>query len=97
VGVALRVSTCFSPQAPISTCRSSGGGRLGSVASVPGVGSAGADPSGAEALGADAAVTGPALDDSSRVGDPGAGVAEAGVSWRSAALAALMKSKSVNT
>jgi hypothetical protein len=41
-------------------------------------------------------VTGPALEDSSRVADPGAGVVEAGVSWRSVALAALMKSKSVN-
>jgi hypothetical protein len=41
-------------------------------------------------------VTSPALEDSSRVTDPGAGVIEAGVSWRSVALAALMKSKSVN-
>jgi hypothetical protein len=38
----------------------------------------------------------PALEDSSRVADPGAGVVEAGVSWRSAALAALTKSKSVS-
>jgi hypothetical protein len=65
--------------------------------SVPGAGSAGANPSGADASGADAVVTGPALDDSSWVEDPGAGVVEAGVSWRSAALAALMKSKLVNT
>jgi hypothetical protein len=65
--------------------------------SAPGTGSAGADPSGADGSGADAAVTGPALEDSSQVEDPGAGVVEAGVSWRSAALAALMKSKSVNT
>jgi hypothetical protein len=42
-------------------------------------------------------VIGPAPEDSSWVEDPGAGVAEAGVSWRSAALAALMKSKSDNT
>jgi hypothetical protein len=42
-------------------------------------------------------VTGPTLEDPSWVEDPGAGVVEAGVSWRSAALAALMKSKSVNT
>jgi hypothetical protein len=41
-------------------------------------------------------VIGPALEDSSRVADPGAGVVEAGVSWRSAAFAALTKSKSVN-
>jgi hypothetical protein len=39
----------------------------------PGVGSVGVDPSGADASGADAAATGPALDDSSRVEDPGAG------------------------
>jgi hypothetical protein len=82
---------------PASTCRSSGGGRSGSVASAPEAGSAGTDPSGADGSGADAAVTGPAIDDSSRVEDPGAGVVEAGVSWRSAALAALMKSKLVNT
>jgi hypothetical protein len=94
---ALGVSSCFSPLAPTSTCRSSGGGRSGSVASVPGVGSAGADPSGAEASGAAATATGPALDDSSRAGDLGARVVEAGVSWRSTALAALMKSKLVNT
>jgi hypothetical protein len=61
--------------------------------SAPGAGSAGADPSGADGSGADAAVTGPVLEDSSRVEDPGAGVVEAGVSWRSAALAALTKSK----
>jgi hypothetical protein len=97
VGAALGVSTCFSPLAPTSTCQSSGGGRSGSVAFVPGAGSTGADPSGAEASGADAAATGPALDDSSWVGDPGAGEVEAGVSWRSAPLAALMKSKLVNT
>jgi hypothetical protein len=42
-------------------------------------------------------VTGPALEDSSRVEDPGARVVEAGVIWRSTALAALTKSKSVNT
>jgi hypothetical protein len=65
--------------------------------SAPGAGSAGADPSGADGSGADAAVTGPALADSSRDEDPGAGVVEAGVSWRSAALADLTKSKSVNT
>jgi hypothetical protein len=56
----------------------------------------GADPSGADGSGAGATVTGPALEYSSRVEDPGAGVVEAGVSWRSAALAALTKSKSVN-
>jgi hypothetical protein len=50
-----------------------------------------------EASGADAAATGAALDDSSRIEDPGAGAVEVGVSWRSAALAALMKSKLVNT
>jgi hypothetical protein len=49
--------------------------------SAPGVGSAGADPSGADGSGADAAVTGPELEDSSRVEDPGVGVVEAGVSW----------------
>jgi hypothetical protein len=65
--------------------------------SVPEAGSAGADPSGADGLGAGTSVTGPALEDSSQVEDPGAGVVEAGVSWRSAALAALTKSKSVNT
>jgi hypothetical protein len=57
----------------------------------------GSDPAGADGSGADAAVTGPALDDFSRVEDSGAGVVEAGVSWRSAALAALMKSKLVTT
>jgi hypothetical protein len=67
------------------------------VVSAPGAGSAGADPSGADGSGADVAVTGRALADSSRVEDPGAGVVKAGVSWRSATLAALMKSKLVNT
>jgi hypothetical protein len=57
----------------------------------------GVDPSGADASGADAAATGPALDDSSRIEDPGAGAVKVGVSWRSTALAALMKSKLVNT
>jgi hypothetical protein len=57
----------------------------------------GSDPVGADGSGADAAVTGPALDDSSRVEDPGAGVVEASISWRSAALAAVMKSKLVTT
>jgi hypothetical protein len=42
-------------------------------------------------------VTAPELEDSSRVDDPGAGVVEAGVSWRSAALAALIQPKSDNT
>jgi hypothetical protein len=65
--------------------------------STPGAGSAGVDPSGVDGSGAGVAVTGPALEDSSRVEDPGAGVVEAGVSWRSAALAALTKLKSVNT
>jgi hypothetical protein len=57
----------------------------------------GVDPSGADASGADAAATGLALDDSSRVEDPGAGAVEVGVSWRSAAVAALMTSKLGNT
>jgi hypothetical protein len=35
----------------------------------------------ADASGADAAATGPALDDSSRVEDPGAGAVEVGISW----------------
>jgi hypothetical protein len=65
--------------------------------SASGVGSAGASPSGADGSGADATVTGPALQDSSRVVDPGAGLVDAGVSWRSAALVALTKSKSVDT
>jgi hypothetical protein len=64
----------------------------GSVASASGAGSAGADPSGVDGSGVGAAVTGPALEDSSWVEDLGAGVVEAGVSWRSTALAALMKS-----
>jgi hypothetical protein len=42
-------------------------------------------------------MTGPTLEDSSRVEDPGAGVVEADVSWRSVALAALPKLTSVNT
>jgi hypothetical protein len=96
VGAALGASTCFSPPAPTSTGRSSGGGRSGSIVSAPGAGSAGADPSGADGSGAGAAVTGPALEDSSRVEDPGAGVVEAGVSWRSAALAALTKLKPIS-
>jgi hypothetical protein len=64
--------------------------------SAPGAGFVGADPSRADGSGAGAAVTGPALEDSSQVENPGAGVVEAGVSWRSAALAALTKLKSVN-
>jgi hypothetical protein len=65
--------------------------------SAPGAGSAGSEHAGADGSGADAAVTSPAPDDSSRVEDPGAGVVKVGVSWRSAALAALMKSKLVTT
>jgi hypothetical protein len=38
-----------------------------------GAGSAGAGPSGADGSGVDAAVTGPVLEDSSRVVDPGLG------------------------
>jgi hypothetical protein len=64
--------------------------------SAPGAGSAGAEPSRANGSGASAAVTGPVLEDSSRVKDPGAGVVEAAVSWRSAALAALTKLKLVS-
>jgi hypothetical protein len=48
--------------------------------SAPGAGSVGIDPSGADGSGAGAAMTGPALEDSSQVEDPGAGVVEAGVS-----------------
>jgi hypothetical protein len=40
----------------------------------------GVDPSGADGSGAGAIVTGPALADSSRVDDPGAGVVAAGFS-----------------
>jgi hypothetical protein len=61
-----------------------------------GAGSAGVDPSGADGSGAGAAATGPTPEDPSWVEDPGARVVEASVSWRSAALAALMKLKSVN-
>jgi hypothetical protein len=70
---------------------------LGSVASASGAGSAGTDPSGADGSGAGAAVTAPALEDSSRVDESGAGVVEAGVSWRSTALAALRQPKLDNT
>jgi hypothetical protein len=48
--------------------------------SAPGAGSVGVDPSRADASGANTAATGPALDDSSRVEDPGAGAVEVGVS-----------------
>jgi hypothetical protein len=96
-GAASGASTSSLPPAPVSTCWSSGGGKSGSVASASGVGSAGVDPSGADSSGAGATATGPAPEDPSWVKDPGAGVVEAGVSWRSAALAALMKSKLVNT
>jgi hypothetical protein len=92
VGAASGASTCSPPPAPVSTCWSSGGRKSGSIASALRAGSAGADPSGADGSGAGAAVTGPALVDSSWVEDPGARVVEAGVSWRSTALAALMKS-----
>jgi hypothetical protein len=57
-----------------------------------GAGSAGVDPSGADGSGAGAAVIGPALADSFRVDDSGAGVVTADFSWRTAALAALIKS-----
>jgi hypothetical protein len=67
------------------------------VVSAPWAGSVGVDPSGADGSGADAAAIGPALDDSSWVKGPGAGVVEAGDSWRSAALAALMKLALANT
>jgi hypothetical protein len=69
---------------------------LGSVASASGAGSASVNSSGADGSGAGAPVTGPALEDSSRVADPRAGLVKASVSWRSVALAALTKSKSVN-
>jgi hypothetical protein len=92
VGAASGASTCSPPPAPVLTCWSSGGGKSGSVASASGACSAGVDPSGANGSGAGAALTGPALEDYSWVEDPGAGVVEASVSWRSAALAALMKS-----
>jgi hypothetical protein len=59
--------------------------------SASGAGYTDADPSGAAGSGAGTAVTGLALEDSSRVEDPGAGVVEAGISWRSTALAALTK------
>jgi hypothetical protein len=91
VGAASGASTCSSPPASVSTCWSSGGGKSGSVASISGASSAGVVPSGADGSGAGAAVTGPALVDSSRVDDPGAGEVVAGFSWRSVALAALMK------
>jgi hypothetical protein len=64
--------------------------------SASGAGSASVDSLGAEGSGAGVAVTGPAPADSSRVADPGTGVVEAGVSWRSAALAALTKLKPVS-
>jgi hypothetical protein len=92
VGVASGASTCSSPPALTSTCWSSGGGKLGSVASASGAGSVGVDPSGADVSGAGTAVTSPVLVDSSPVNDPGAGVVVAGFSWRYTALAALMKS-----
>jgi hypothetical protein len=69
-----------------------GGGKSGSIASISGAGSASVGPSGADSSGAGTAMIVPALVDSSWVGDPGAGVVVAGFSWRSAALAALMKS-----
>jgi hypothetical protein len=62
-----------------------------------GSGPVGIDPSGASASGADAAMAGPTLGDSTRVEDSGAGAAEVGVSCRSAALAALKKSKLADT
>jgi hypothetical protein len=92
VGVASGVLTCFPPPTSTSICWSSGGGKSDSVASASGAGSAGVVPLGVDGSGAGAAVTGPALVDSSWVKDPGAGVVEAGFSWRSATLAALMKS-----
>jgi hypothetical protein len=92
VGAALGASTCSPPPALVLTCWGLGGGKSGSVASASGIGSAGVDPSGADGSGAGAAMTGPALADSSRVDDPGAGVVEAGSSWRFTMLAALMKS-----
>jgi hypothetical protein len=96
VGAAIGASTCSSPLAPAPPSWSSGGGKSGSIASISGAGSAGVGPSGADGLGAGTAMIGPALVDSSWADDPGAGVVKASFSWRSAALAALMKSKSVN-
>jgi hypothetical protein len=92
VGAATGASTCPSPPAPASLSWSSGGGKSGSIASILAAGFAGVSPSGADGLGAGTATIVPALVDSSRVGDLGARVAVAGLSWRSAALAALMKS-----
>jgi hypothetical protein len=63
-----------------------GGGKSGSVAPASGAGSAGADLSGADDSGAGAAVTGPATKDPPCAEDPGAGVVEAGISWRSRCL-----------
>jgi hypothetical protein len=92
VGAATGTPACSSPPAPTSTCWSSGGGKSGSVASAPGADSVGVDPSGADGSGAGAAVTGPALVDSSWDDDPGAGAVMAGSSWRFTVLAALITS-----
>jgi hypothetical protein len=97
VGAASGASTCSPPPALVLTCWSSGGGRSGSIASASGASSAGVDSLRANGSGAGAAAAGPAPEDPSWVKDPGAGVVEAGVSWRSVAVAALMKSMSVNT
>jgi hypothetical protein len=56
--------------------------------SASGAGSADVDPSGADGSGDGAAVTGPALVDSSRVDDLGAGVVVASFSWSFTTLAA---------
>jgi hypothetical protein len=96
-GAASGALTCSPPPAPMSPRWSSGGGKSGSFAPASGAGSAGADLAGAGNSGAGAAVTGPAPEDPSWAEDPGAGVVEAGVSWRSTVLTALMQLKSDNT
>jgi hypothetical protein len=96
VGAATGASTCSAPLAPSPPSWSSGGGKSGSIASTSGASSAGVGPSGADGSRAGTATIGPVLLDSPWAADPGAGVVEAGFSWRSVALAALAKSKSVN-
>jgi hypothetical protein len=93
VGAASGTSTCSPPPTSTLSCRSSGGGKSGSVASASGASSVGTGSPGADGSEAAAAGAGSAPEGLVRVDDSGAAVAAFGSSWSCTTLAALMMSK----
>jgi hypothetical protein len=89
VGAAPGASTCSPPPASASSCRSSGGGKSGSVASASGASSVGTGSPGADGSEAAAAGPGSAPAGSARVAGSGAVVAAPRSIWSCTALAAL--------